>query len=742
MSWKILNQTRLTAVVERGESKTVRSDSLHRSAIRTVARWIVLALSLAVVGYVVGSRTMVPGPSSREALERNPGEIVALQHGIPPREVVTILISKKDGRPFARNEATLLSDRLAEQLLAATIPGEESRFFKRILAQGRTLLSDDEALFISKDRTTALIRAESNVPVYEAGAQADRWLGELERFRAEHPEVAVHSLSYGGGDREIFDLIHRDLDNSLVYTLPLTAIVLWWVFGSIGAALLPLVLAIVGLAGSLGLSALVSHLFGPISVSAHQLVVLLVLAIGVDYALFLISRVRDEYALGAPYGQAIETAQRTTGRAILWSGVTVVLSLVGLFLMHDAVLKSMAVVSILAVAVVVLLTLKTLPAVLTLLSPEVVLRRSHLEEKTNRNYNPRFAVRYPRIAIVASLLPLVFLAVYGTKVRYGSVMERQVLPRTMQTAEAFSVLERAFPEFAGTPLTVIVRGSQLEAIEDEGELQPLITRILELGGITGPLWTERSGDGQVIRYTFQVEGSANDQRNRRVIDTLRNVIIPAELAARGLEGWPSENLTYVVDETERYLSRTPVVIGGVLLLSFVVLMLAFRSLIVPLKAVALNLLSCGAAFGCLAIAFQSGIFPAWDFGVIEGFVPALLFAILFGLSMDYHVVLISRTREGIIQGLDTTTAINAALHSTGRSITGAAAIMATVFAVVATLELPVMRQLGVGLAAGVVIDATIIRLVLLPAMMILLGRWNWYLPGMSAKSGQRKGGDD
>ncbi|MFM1846923.1 MAG: hypothetical protein RL417_397, partial [Pseudomonadota bacterium] len=518
---------------------------------------------------------------------------------------------------------------------------------------------------------------------------------------------------------------------SLVFTLPITGLILWWVFGSVLTALVPLFLAIVGLVASLGAAAIISRLIEPISATAHQLVVLLVLAVGVDYALFFISRVRDECKGGKDYLEAIRRARETTGRAIVWSGVTVALSLVGLFFVRDTVLESMAIVSIVAIIIVVILTMYALPFILKSMGRERVLPRRGGDGDSGASSMAivsRCALQRPRLALLLSVVPLIALASYAFSVRFGSVMERHLLPARMQTAQAFETLRRSFPQLSGTSFTLIMRGIGVEELEEAGELQFALERIKMLPGVSGPISTEFSSDNTILRYTFLVEGTANDYINRAHIETIRKEIIPAELQSRGLSGWVSGSLAYVSDETARYLARTPLVIGGVLCVSAVLLLFVFRSALIPLKAVALNLLSCGAAFGAVALTFQTSLLPGWNLGVVEGFVPALLFAILFGLSMDYHVLLIARTREGVLEGLDTAAAVERAVHATGRSITGAAAIMASVFLVVSTLELPVMRQLGVGLAVGVVIDATIIRAVLVPAAMVLLGRWNWYLP--------------
>lgn len=710
----------------------------RRRAIAHVVGWVVAAIILVACGLSLGSHTVVPGPWSREALERNPGERAALSHGIPPREEVLLLVGAAAGENFDSVAKRASIDHLVQVLREVKNPTGGGRLFERISTVGHSLFEEADEVFLSHDATTILIRARSAVPVYEASAVAPVWQESLDRFRREHPTLSLQTLSYGGGDREIFDLIHRDLDRSLFYTLPITAAILWWVFGSGIAAAIPLVVACLALAASLGGTSILSHYVGPISATAHQLVVLFVLALGVDYSLFLVSRVREEYRSGRRFEDALVAARRTTGRAIVWSGVTVGVSLMGLFLMNDAVLTSMALVSIVAVGVVVATTLDALPAILSLIPARLIVGGSASaggveREPVWRTIVIQYAVRHSWIAVLSTVSFLLLLCYAAMTMRFGSVMERHLLPPSMESRQAFEALRSKFPRLSGTPFSVLIEGKDLSEREEEGEIQPFLDALLEDATVVGPVEVERSEDGEMLRYSFLVDGTANEERPRMLLTRVRDTLLSRTVGSLGLSGWTSGNLAYVVDETARYLERTPVVIGVVLLVSMALLLVAFRSIIVPLKALILNLLSTGAAFGIMTILFQSSAIAVWNFGIIEGFVPALLFSILFGLSMDYHILLLARAREEWSAGCDPTTAVERAVRYTFRPITGAALIMTSVFAIVASLELPVMRQLGVGLAAAVILDATLIRAVLLPASMVLLGRWNWYLPGASAR---------
>jgi uncharacterized membrane protein YdfJ with MMPL/SSD domain len=299
----------------------------------------------------------------------------------------------------------------------------------------------------------------------------------------------------------------------------------------------------------------------------------------------------------------------------------------------------------------------------------------------------------------------------------------------MQSRIAIDILKEKFPSMAGSDFSMILSTAEGSTLEQNGNSAVFIDAVLEFESVRGPIRLSKSDNDQVARYEFIAVGSANDIDNQNLIHSLRDKIIPELKSKTGMSAYLSGTLPYVVDEMDRYSSRTPQVFAAVLLLSFVFLLVAFRSIVVPLKAILLNILSTAAAFGVLTLVFEFGILGVWHYGVIEAFVPALLYSILFGLSMDYHVLLLSRVQEEVMHGASTKEAVRKAVVNTAPSITSAALIMVSVFVIIASLELPLMKELGLGLAVAITVDATIIRIVLLPATMVLLNRWNWYLPG-------------
>jgi len=689
-----------------------------------VSLWLILALALGLSGLLLGSHTNLPGPSSLEALMRNPGEKLAIENGIPPTDTLVIVLTASPNSVTQLQPAT---DRIAERLLELR-RADGSKLITSIMSRGRTWIEDGDSLFGSADGKHALIRARTSVPVFEAASELQRWKTPLESALKESPGIQLNYMSFGSADSEIFELIHRDLDNSLIYTIPITLIVLMWAFGSFRAALIPLGVALVSLIAGLGCSAILSHPFGPISATANQLVVLLVLAIGVDYSLFMVSRSREDLDRGLSAIEAIISARRTAGLSIFWSGVTVAISLAGLFLMRDTVLTSMALVSVIAVALTVAGSLLALPSLL-LLFPKVIQEARSTSAKSPFAYAwISKSTKYPILMLCLAALPLIALSSKTADISLGSVMDRSLLPQRMQSAQAFDIIEQQFPKFAGSQLSIILASPKLDALEDDGELQPFFDAFLVNEAAFGPYEIDWSSDRTVARYRFSLRGTSNEPVSRKLLHFTREVLVPTHLTPLHVSAEVSGEVAYVVDETERYLERTPEVLGAVLVFSMVFLLVAFRSVAVPAKAMLLNILSTMTSFGVLVIVFQSGLIPPLSYGVIEGFVPALLFAVLFGLSMDYHVLLLSRIQEEVQKGAPTHEAVLTGILACYRTITSAALIMACVFLIIACLELPVMKQLGLGLAVAVVVDATIVRCILLPASMVLLGRLNWYLP--------------
>lgn len=691
--------------------------------------WILVSLALAAGGLALGMRTVIPGPGATQTLLANTGERLAIERGLPPKDELFIILSSTTLDSGA-SEFIAARDDLVAELRGMVDTQSGTRLFERVRTVGHSLFFDEQ--FVSDDKRHVLIIADTALPIDQSHQGLRRLPEFLSDWSRRVPWLSASYLSQGTINNEMFDLINSDLDRSLIFTLPLTLAILVWAFRSVAAALLPLILAITSLLASLGVSALVSHIIEPISATSSQLVVLLVLAIGVDYSLFILSRSREEVSKGRGFPEAVRTAACTTGRAVFWSGMTVALSLLGLLLMGDTVLTSMALVSIIAVLITLFGCMRAFPALLLWIGERRVCPRS----STAVIAPPgkllasaiEFSVRSPWIAILCSTVVLGFLSSCVGRMALGTTVEPSVFPKSMQSRRAIELFKDNFPRIAGTDLSLIIKSANNEPLSENEQLTDFLDQLLLAESLRGPIRVERNAEDDLVRYEFVAVGSANDPQNQQLVHELREQLIPRLQKSAPLQAYISGTLPYVVDDMERYYSRTPTVFGAVLGLSFVFLLLAFRSLVIPLKAIILNMLSAAAAFGVLALVFVVGAFGYWSYGVIEAFVPALLYSILFGLSMDYHVFLLARVQEEVLRGATTRDAVRLAVACTARSITSAALIMVAVFVVIATLELPIMKELGVGLAVAVILDATLIRIVLLPASMVLLNRWNWYLP--------------
>ena len=673
---------------------------------------VVLCLAVACLGLVFPARTVIPGPNSKAALLANQGEALAFANGISPQDTVLVILT---------NQTLLATDAQFQQardslfnfLKGFRSPADDSGVFQLVKTAGHSLLGDEH--FISADKHHIAFIGDTVTSVDSGALVLKNLPQQLRVWNQSFPDFKIEFLSNGTLSNELFDLINKDLDTSLLYTIPITIFILLWTFRSIAASVLTISLTGLSLSCSLGVSALMSRWLGPISATASQLVVLLVLAIGTDYALFFISRVRRDVQNGKSYNDAILHAQGLTGRAIFWSGVTVATSLVGMLLMQDTVLTSMALVSILSVGVTLAVTLILLPALLRLLQDRIELGRIRQYHRQDIGFATTWLVwslRKPLQAIGVSIALLLIPFIFCFQLRLGSTVQPEMMPEKMQTVVAANTLKEHFPELAGADLSVILQSPRLNEQDLNGELQEFFDALQSYPQIHGPIKIQRSDDLTTQRYLYIVTGSSLDTANTELVAIIKDKLIPNYLTVHGITGLLSGQLNYDL-------------IATVLALSFIFLLLVFRSIVIPIKAIILNIISTGASFGVLVIVFQ---ITGFHYGVVESFVPALLFCVLFGLSMDYHLLLISRISEEVRKNHSIQTSVEIAIQDTYGVITSAAVIMVSVFTVIASLELPIMKQLGVGLACAVLLDATIIRCVLLPASMVLLGKWNWYLP--------------
>ena len=485
---------------------------------------------------------------------------------------------------------------------------------------------------------------------------------------------------------------------------------------------------------ALGLTALVAQAFD-LSVFVTNMIFGMGLALGIDYSLFILSRFREERSQGRDKLDAIETAGATASRAVLFSGAAFVLAMTGLELVPNTIMRSLATGAILVGIVSVVAALTLLPAVISLLGDGIErLRIPYFGKRATRPESPFWGrivaavMRRPVVSLVAAVALLLAAAVPVLAMDSGTA-GISTLPDRFASKQGFLLLNREFPGETTDPVRIAIEGDT--ASEDvRGAVEELQA---ELGRreMFGQATTETSPDGQLVLVTVPVAGDAVSSEAVAAVRELR-ADLPAIFAGSGAEAFVGGATAEDVDYYDVMDSWLPIVFVFVLGLSFVLLTIAFRSIVVPATAIAMNLLAVGAAYGLLVLVFVEGVgnelFGFQQVDTIEAWVPLFLFAVLFGLSMDYQVFLLSRIRERYSQTGDNDDAISFGVGSTARLITGAALIIIAVFAGFARGDLVMFQQMGFGIAVALFIDATIIRSVVVPATMTLLGRWNWYLP--------------
>jgi RND superfamily putative drug exporter len=488
---------------------------------------------------------------------------------------------------------------------------------------------------------------------------------------------------------------------------------------------------------TLGLVSLPSQLV-PMEAQVSHVILLIGLAVGVDYSLFYLRREREERRAGRSESAALEAAAATSGRAVLISGFTVIIAMAGMLLSRDKTFTSFAIGTMMVVTVAMVGSLTVLPAVLSKLGDRVEKGRIPFLHRLRRTGGEggrfwgsilRPVLRHPVIFGVASAAVLVVLALPALQLHTAD-SGLDALPKSQPELQAFRAIDAAFPGGA-TAAVVAIKGEDGAGIRSA--IAVLKTKALASGEMQNPIQVERSPDGSAFQVDIPLAGEGADEVSNHALATLRDEILPATVGTvPGVEYAVGGPTARSHDFNAKVKSSAPLVFGFVLLFAFLLLLAAFRSVVIGLTAIVLNLLSVAAAYGMLVAVFQWG----WgenllDFnstGGIASWLPLFLFVILFGLSMDYHVFILSRIREAFDRGLKTEDAVEHGIRTSAGVVTGASIVMVGVFGVFATLPLLDLKEMGIGLAAAILIDATIVRAVLLPATMKLLGDANWYLP--------------
>jgi len=536
-------------------------------------------------------------------------------------------------------------------------------------------------------------------------------------------------------DHDFLELSNKDLkEGELFFGLPAALIVLLLVFGAVVASLVPLLLAIVSIVFALALVAIVGQVWD-VSFFVVNMLSGMGLALGVDYALFIASRFREERARGLEKVEAIAATASSASRAVLFSGSAFVIALTGMLLVPDTILRSLAAGAILVGFTAVAAAITLLPAVLSLLGDRVdtlrlpFLGRGASSEGRFWGWVVSRVQRRPLVSLVVSAAVLIALALPALDLRTGSAGVRTI-PDGYASKDGFNALERELGVGTLDSAQVVVVGD-VAAPPIRGRIDDLRDELASDPGFRSPeLTISPNRDLAVVEAL--VVGDSRDEAAVLAIERLRQEVVPAALGGTGVTTYVTGETAEIVDYRELMERWLPIVFLFVLGFSFILLTLAFRSIVVSAKAIVLNLLSVGAAYGLIVLVFQKGVgnellgLPKVD--AIEAWLPLFLFSVLFGLSMDYHVFLLSRIRERFTQTGDSSEAVAFGVRTTARLITGAALIIIVVFVGFATGELVMFQQMGFGVAVALLLDATVIRSVLVPAAMELLGERNWYLP--------------
>ena len=611
---------------------------------------------------------------------------------------------------------------------------------------------ESAARLVSTDRQTTIIPITLTGDQDDALALGADVLAFVDNQRAVLPGFEILTVGDASLFEEVTTITKEDLARGEGIGASVAFLILLVVLGALVAALLPLVLAVMSIAIALGLTALISQV-SQLSTFVTIIIPMLGLAVGIDYALFVVDRYREERRRGAALLDAITIAGSTASRAVMFSGLTVVISLAGLFIVPTNIFRSFSVGAIVVVIVAVIATLTLIPAVIGLLGDRIEWpRRRRYGDATTIQQQAaydretihggfwgtitRAVMGRPVISLVlaAGFLILCTLPYLNFEPGIGGASG---LPDELETKRAYAILAGEFSAGLISPVEIVVEGPQDDASVQQGieQLQDDLASTTTDDGepLFGPATLTTSPDNRITLISVPLKVAPDKPAGNEAIERLREELIPS------ISGSMSDSRILVtgvtasnVDFLEMRDTYTPIVFAFVLGLSFLVLLVVFRSLVVAIKAIVMNLLSVGAAYGLIVWVFQqgnlTGLFGFQRVEAIEAYLPLLMFSILFGLSMDYQVFLLSRIREAYDDSHSNAEAVAIGLQRTGRIITGAALIMVAVFAGFASGRMSDLEQFGFGLGIAILFDATIVRSVLVPSAMALLGDWNWYLP--------------
>jgi RND superfamily putative drug exporter len=690
---------------------------------KAIFGWLAFVILAVAIGAAVGTKT--PANDNSTVGDSGRGDKLVSDH-YPDSAGESVLIQGRHGQTYRDADVRAAVAQTVKAVSGfKTVQNVDSPYAKGNRGQ------------ISPDGKSVLVNFEVKGNDDQSKAAIDPIETAVVKVGSAHPELRVGEFGDASASKAIEKSFNDDFAKAETMSVPITIAILILAFGTLAAVGIPLLLALTAVFATLGILGPVSHVI-QLDQNVSSVVLLIGMAVGVDYTLFYLKREREERRAGASEREAIHTAAATSGRAVLVSGMTVIVAMAGMFLAGDKTFTGMGIGSIIVVAMAMIGSVTVVPALLSALGDKVdkakvpFLGRRAGGESRAWGWVLDRVLRRPLLSAVASGAVLVALAIpaFGIHTANSGI---DSFPRSIPVMKVYDRMQAAFPGNE-IPATVVVHSKDVRDAKVQTAINDLKTRALASGHMGEPVSYSTSSDHQVAQLSIPIKGNGNDAASQRAVDDLRNTIVPATVGkvGGGTDAYVSGYTAGSRDWNDLMKSRAPIVFAFVLSLAFLLLLMTFRSIVIPIKAIILNLLSVGAAYGVLVEVFQKGhgasLLGFKSQGYVTSWLPMFLFVVLFGLSMDYHVFILSRIRESFDKGMKTEDAVAHGIKSTAGVVTSAAAVMVAVFAIFATLSAIDFKMMGVGLATAILIDATIVRAVLLPATMKLLGDWNWYLP--------------
>lgn len=719
-------------------SKWLSTASLARTSARHPWRTIVLWCLCLVIAIVLSSLLLQDVLTSEVGFAGTPesqrgSDLIEDRLHIPRQSEEIIIVRAPPDGGLTVDDAEFRStvETLYDEILALG---------PSVIESGLTYYRTGAEALVSGDRRTTIMPLVMAGDLDDAESHIDRVRAIVNRADRETP-FTILITGDASLSKDWMEVAERDLRTAEFFGIPIAVVVLVIVFGAVVAAFLPLIVGFFAILIAVGLTALIGQGY-EFSVFVTNMIVAMGLSLGIDYSLFIVSRYREERRCGAEKLEAIEAAGGTASRAVFFSGVTVVLALFGMLMVPMTLFRSLASGAILAVSLAVCASLTLLPAILSLLGDRINALRIPLpgQKKTAPSaegrsgfwdWATRRVMRRPVLSLFVAVAILIAAAIPILSMELGAAGV-STLPESIESKEGYRILQEDFSFGLLTPAKIVIVGPIADEAVQEG-IARLTDTIESDPAFFGEPSLQIGPEGDIALISAPVMGDPTGPEAIRAVKALRRTEIPAAFAGTGARVYVTGSTAIHMDYIRLTGDYMPVVFGFVLGLSFALLTLVFRSIVVPIKAILMNLLSVGATYGLVVLVFQKGIgadllgFQQID--TFEAWVPIFLFCILFGLSMDYHVFLLSRIREHYDATQDNAEAVAFGLRTTGGIITGAALIMVVVFSAFAAGDLVMFQQMGFGLAVAVLLDASVIRSVIVPSAMRLLGNLNWYLPG-------------